>query len=62
MMNSVLQAHPSNGRSGAYIRQPTGYRAFIPKPLPPDPPVIYDTEMQRLLSDADRALALLWHV
>lgn len=58
-MDPAVQARPSTGRSGAYVRQPTGYRAFIPKPLPPDPPIAYDTEMQRLLSDADRALGRL---
>ncbi len=29
----------SISRAGRYIRQPAGYRAFIPAPLPPDPPV-----------------------
>ncbi len=46
-------------RAGRYIQQPTGYRAFMPEPLPPDPPVTWDGEMQRLLSDADRDLARL---
>jgi len=48
-----------NERSGRYIKQPDGYRAFIPEPLPPDPPVQFDDEMQSLLSNADRALAKL---
>jgi hypothetical protein len=26
-------------RAGRYLTQPTGHRAFIPVPLPPDPPV-----------------------
>ena len=46
-------------RAGRYIQQPTGYRAFMPEPLPPVPPVAWDGEMQRLLSDADRDLARL---
>ena len=46
-------------RAGRYIQQPTGYRAFMPEPLPPNPPVAWDGEMQRLLSDADRDLARL---
>jgi hypothetical protein len=25
-------------RAGRYVQQPAGYRAFIPAPLPPDPP------------------------
>ena len=46
-------------RAGMYRRQPTGYRAFIPAPLPPDPPIRMDPEVTRLLSDADRALGRL---
>jgi Fic family protein len=47
------------GRAGTYVRQPSGYRAFIPKPLPPDPPLGYDTALTALLSEADQALARL---
>ena len=46
-------------RSGRQVMQPTGYRAFIPSPLPPDPPVEIDGEMWQLLSHADRALGRL---
>jgi len=48
-------------RAGRYVQQPTGYRAYFPKPLPPNPPVSYDGdgELQRLLSDADGDLARL---
>ena len=46
-------------RSGTYIRQPTGYKAFIPATLPPVPPIDMTAELQRLLSDADRALGRL---
>lgn len=46
-------------RAGRYIQQTTGYRAFLPAPLPPDPPVIYEGELQTLLSNADRDLARL---
>jgi Fic family protein len=46
-------------RAGRYVKQPEGYRAFIPAPLPPDPPVAMDAELIRLLSDADRALGRL---
>lgn len=46
-------------RSGYYIQQPDGYRAFIPKALPPDPPVNINQDLQVLLSKADRALARL---
>jgi len=46
-------------RSGRYIKQPTGYRAFIPAPLPPEPPIKLEGELQALLSQADRALGRL---
>ncbi len=46
-------------RAGVYLQQSTGYRAFQPKALPPDPPLIIDNEMLTLLSKADRALGRL---
>lgn len=46
-------------RSGRYIKQPTGYRAFIPAQLPPEPPIKLEGELQALLSQADRALGRL---
>ena len=39
--------------------QPTGYRAFIPAPLPPEPEVRLTGELQSVLSKADRALGRL---
>ena len=45
-------------RAGQYVLQPTGYQAFIPAPLPPNPPVQIDP-LQSLLSQADRALGRL---
>ncbi|RME42084.1 MAG: Fic family protein [Chloroflexi bacterium] len=45
-------------RAGRYIRQPAGYQAFIPAPLPPKPPVAM-AGLQNLLSRADRALGRL---
>lgn len=49
----------TEGRAGRYVKQPTGYKAFIPAALPPVPPVRIDLEMQQLLSEADRALGRL---
>jgi Fic family protein len=46
-------------RSGVYQQQPEGYRAFLPAPLPPNPAVAISGELQRLLSEADRALGRL---
>lgn len=48
-----------DARAGRYVRQATGYAAFIPTPLPPEPPVRMDDELLKLLSDADRALGRL---
>lgn len=49
-------------RAGRDISQLAGdlrYRAFIPKQLPPDPPIVFDAELLSLLSNADRALGRL---
>lgn len=46
-------------RSGALITQPANYRAFIPRSLPPEPPIEYDAELLDLLSEADRELGRL---
>lgn len=46
-------------RAGHYQLQPSGVRAFIPAPLPPDPPVRISDNLQQVLSDADRALGRL---
>ena len=46
-------------RAGQSFSQPSGYRAFVPAPLPPAPPIAVEGELLKLLSDADRALARL---
>ena len=46
-------------RAGRYISQPTGYRAFHPEPLPPQPAPQLVGELQTLLSLADRAMGRL---
>jgi Fic family protein len=46
-------------RAGKFVTQLNGYKAFIPHPLPPDPPLRHDEKLQFLLSEADRALARL---
>jgi len=46
-------------RSGTYISQSSGYKAFIPAPLPPNPPIAVDDKLQALLTSADMALARL---
>lgn len=49
--------HPH--RAGRNISQPTGYRAFIPAPLPPDPALQVDGPLLALLSQAERDLGRL---
>ncbi len=46
-------------RAGRYIQQSTGYKAFLPAPLPPEPPLAYGGELQTLLSAADRDIGRL---
>jgi Fic family protein len=48
-----------SSRAGSYVNQPAGYRAFIPAPLPPHPPLSIGGDLQALLSAADRALGRL---
>ena len=50
---------PATRRAGAYRQQPPGYHAFIPAPLPPNPPVRIEGQLQSLLSHADLALGRL---
>ncbi|MDO9094740.1 MAG: Fic family protein [Rubrivivax sp.] len=49
--------HPH--RAGRSVQQPSGYKAFIPAQLPPDPPITYSGELQTLLSAADRDIGRL---
>ncbi|RDB68785.1 Fic family protein [Eggerthella sinensis] len=48
-----------SNRSGRYVMQPSGYRAFVPNPLPPEPPLVFSSELMSLLSEADRKLGRL---
>ena len=46
-------------RSGRYVQQLTGYKAFIPTPLPPEPALKIDEELTKNLSQATLLLARL---
>ncbi|MFY9226865.1 MAG: Fic family protein [Blastocatellia bacterium] len=46
-------------RAGRYIKQASGYKAFIPATLPPEPPIKLDSELIKLLSDATLSLGRL---
>jgi Fic family protein len=47
----AAEARPKD-RAGRFITQPEGYAAFIPKPLPPDPPLDLDADLLNLLEAA----------
>lgn len=46
-------------RAGKLAKQASGYNAFLPKPLPPEPSLVMDKDIASLLSDADRMLGRL---
>src|SRR5438874_87074 len=46
-------------RAGRLVKQPAGYRAFIPAALPPEPPLTFEPQLLGLLSEADQALGRL---
>jgi Fic family protein len=48
-----------DNRAGRYAPQPSGYRAFIPAPLPPNPPLDLGAGLLTLLSKADIGLGRL---
>lgn len=48
----------SSSRAGTNVRQPAGYDAFVPKPLPPNPPIATDGLLS-ILSQADQAVGRL---
>jgi len=46
-------------RAGQTVPQATGYLAYVPTPLPPEPPISLDAETIGLLSRADQGLGAL---
>src|SRR5271170_2301786 len=46
-------------RAGQTVPQATGYLAYVPAPLPPEPPLSLDAETIGLLSRADQGLGAL---
>ena len=52
-------ADPKPLRAGRYLLQPEGYRAFLPAPLPPEPPLDLTGALGERLSEADHALGRL---
>lgn len=56
---AVASPQPGSYRAGRLIRQTEGYRAFIPAPLPPDPPLAFDAQLATVLAKAGTALGRL---
>jgi Fic family protein len=57
-LNMESRETRATGRAGRYVQQPTGYRAFLPVPLPPNPPLRID-DLQAPLAEANLALGRL---
>lgn len=53
-----MATNRADARAGVYVRQPQGFRAFLPAELPPDPPIDLGS-LTELLSEADRAIGRL---
>lgn len=47
------------GRSGSYVKQLAGYKAFIPTALPPNPPLKIDEDLAKKLAQASLLIARL---
>src|SRR4029077_1477162 len=46
-------------RSGLFVPQRQGYSAFVPKPLPPEPPIELEAELLTLLEHSGTELGRL---
>lgn len=55
----VAQGIDFRNRSGRFIAQAEGYSAFVPNPLPPDPPLALDASLLGLLENAVAELSRL---
>lgn len=58
----MASAHDQNTRAGDLLVAESGdegFSAFHPRPLPPDPPLAIDAELQGLLDEANQALGRL---
>src|SRR3954471_1524698 len=58
-MRAIGTTNERAGRLVAVQTGPEGYSAFVPAPLPPDPPLEIDARMQLLLDAANQALGRL---
>jgi Fic family protein len=59
-MRAVINATPNRAGNVVEVQSgPDGYSAFIPSPLPPDPPLDIGPRLQALLDEANQALGRL---
>jgi len=58
-MATTRQPDERSGEFRVVEAGPNGYAAFHPRPLPPDPPIGIDAELQGLLDQANQALGRL---
>jgi Fic family protein len=58
-MATTRQANERSGDFRVVEAGPSGYSAFHPRPLPPDPPIEIDAGLQGLLDQANQALGRL---
>ena len=54
-----ITSQTRSNRAGKYVKQPAGYHAFIPKPLPPNPTINIDFELLDLVAQASQAVGQL---
>ena len=59
VLDDDTQTRAYESRAGVPVRQKGGYLAFVPKPLPPSPPLRMNATISRELAQAERALARL---
>ncbi|NQV51401.1 MAG: Fic family protein [Candidatus Marinimicrobia bacterium] len=58
-MGNVSKSEIESTRAGRYIQQDSGYKAFIPAPLPPNPQIDFSDDLQAKLSEAENVLSRL---
>jgi Fic family protein len=58
-LHMFTEVSPRSGRLLVQQKGVNGYSAFVPHPLPPNPPLKIDDEMSRLMERANRALGRL---
>ncbi len=58
-MSNISNSEIESTRTGRYIQQDSGYKAFIPAPLSPNPQIDISDDLQAKLSEAENVLSRL---